>query len=157
MSSPIAWINLSHKISFLSSDGEFIDTVDMKRAFPAARNTDTSLPTRWAEIALIELYIGCHAYALLKACSAYIYKQCWTKRCVYRCALIHNNEAGAAACILVSPCTNIKHLLACLQILDNTIIDVMFIYRDIAMIVYCKCSEMANRGSWLFNPANLSV
>lgn len=120
----------------------------MKRAFPAARNTDTSLPTRWAEIALIELYIGCHAYALLKARSAYIYKQCWTKRYVYRCALIHNNEAGAAACILVSPYTNIKHLLACLQILDNTIIE-RYVHLSWynAMIVYCKCSKMTNRGS----------
>lgn len=157
MSSPNPRINLSHKTSFLSSDGEFIDIVDMKCAFPAARNTDTSLPTRWAEIALIELYIGCHAYAPLKARSAYIYKQCWTKRCVYRCALIHNSEAGAAACILVSSCTNIKHLLACLQILDNTIIGDTFIYHDIAMIVYCKRTEMTNGGSWLFNPANLST
>lgn len=48
------------------------------------------------------------------------------------------------ACILVSPYTNIKHLLACLQILDNTIIDDTFIYRDIALIVYCKRTEMTN-------------
>ena len=101
-------------------------------------------------IALIELYIGRHAP--LKARLANIYKQCWTKRAAY---IEHDTQQRGRCGSLYFSITNIKHLLACLQIANNTIIDDTFIYRDIVMLVYaCKRAEMTNKGGSPFNSAN---
>lgn len=69
----------------------------MKCAFPAAQNAaDTSLPTRRAEIALIELYIGLSRVRAAKSSARRTFTNNVKLNAAYIAgALIHNGEAGA--------------------------------------------------------------
>lgn len=99
-----------------------------------------------AGIALIELYIGRHAYALLKA--RWTFTNNIVLNTLYR-GMIHNRRGRCRGRILVSPYANIKHLLACLQIVDNTVISNTFIYCDVAILAFIVNATKWQSGRWL--------